>query len=142
MDIEINAAEGTERSEALDEHIRSKLGRVERQFGDRLTRLEVFLKDVNAGKGGSTNPAKWRRTRLVSRPWAWRRAIPTCTRPLGMPPANWRRPSSIASGAKRSAISAHPEVVSTAIPQPSAPARAGAGGRARLPAPRKLPKVA
>ncbi|MEX0606795.1 MAG: ribosome-associated translation inhibitor RaiA [Halofilum sp. (in: g-proteobacteria)] len=52
MEIEINAADDTERSDALDEHIRSKLGRVERVFGDRLTRMEVFLKDVNAGKGG------------------------------------------------------------------------------------------
>lgn len=52
MEIEINAAEGTERSDALDDHIRSKLGRLERQFGDRLTRLEIFLKDINGGKGG------------------------------------------------------------------------------------------
>ncbi len=52
MQIEINAAEGIERSDALDEQIRSKLGRVERLYGDRLTRLEVFLKDANARKGG------------------------------------------------------------------------------------------
>jgi len=52
MEIEIYAAEGVERSEALDEHIRRKLARVERHFGDRLTRVRVHLKDVNAGKGG------------------------------------------------------------------------------------------
>lgn len=52
MDIEINAAEGVERSGAVDEHIRRKLGRVQRHFGDHLTRVRVFLKDVNAAKGG------------------------------------------------------------------------------------------
>lgn len=52
MDIEINTAEGTERSDALDQHIQSKLGRMERLFGDRLTRVQVFLKDINARKGG------------------------------------------------------------------------------------------
>lgn len=52
MDIEINAAEGVERSEALDEHVRRKLARVQRRFGDHLTRVRVFLKDVNAAKGG------------------------------------------------------------------------------------------
>ena len=52
MHIEINAAHGVERSTALDEHIRSKLGRVERHHGDRLTQVIVFLDDVNGGKGG------------------------------------------------------------------------------------------
>lgn len=52
MDIDINAAEGVERSESLDQHIHSKLSKVEKRFGDRITRVEVFLKDVNAQKGG------------------------------------------------------------------------------------------
>lgn len=52
MEIDINAADGIERSEALDEHIHAKLGRLEKRFGDRITRVEVFLKDVNGQKGG------------------------------------------------------------------------------------------
>lgn len=52
MDIEINAAEGVERSEALDEHVRRKLARVDRRYGEHVTRVRVYLKDVNAAKGG------------------------------------------------------------------------------------------
>lgn len=32
--------------------MRRKLERVERRFGDRLTRVRVFLEDVNVAKGG------------------------------------------------------------------------------------------
>jgi ribosome-associated translation inhibitor RaiA len=52
MEIEINAAEGVQRSEALDAHVRERLGHVSQRFGDRLTRLRVYMKDVNARKGG------------------------------------------------------------------------------------------
>lgn len=52
MHIEINLGEGVQHSETLDGFIHRKLGPVERRFGDRLTRVEVFFKDVNAGKGG------------------------------------------------------------------------------------------
>jgi ribosomal subunit interface protein len=52
MHIEINAADGVERSEALDRHIRERLERVSRHQGDRLTQIIVHLKDTNAGKGG------------------------------------------------------------------------------------------
>ena len=52
MEIEINAAEGVTRSDALDRHIHDRLGHVDRRFGERLTRVRVFLKDVNADKGG------------------------------------------------------------------------------------------
>lgn len=52
MHVEINSGEGIEHSDALDQHIRSKLERIERHFGDHLTRIRVYLKDVNAGKGG------------------------------------------------------------------------------------------
>lgn len=52
MEIEINNAEGVERSPALEEHVCARLERLERRFGDRLTRVLVFLKDVNATKGG------------------------------------------------------------------------------------------
>ncbi len=52
MHLEINTAEGIERSPALEAHIRQKLQPVERRFGEKLTRIEVFLKDINATKGG------------------------------------------------------------------------------------------
>lgn len=52
MEIEINTAENVTRSEAIDEHIHDKLAGLDRRFGDRLTRVRVFLKDVNAHKGG------------------------------------------------------------------------------------------
>ncbi len=52
MHTEINAADGVERSPALDEHIHDKLNRIDRHFGEHLTQVRVFLKDVNANKGG------------------------------------------------------------------------------------------
>lgn len=52
MHIEINAGDGVERSEALDQHIRGRLERVARHHGHRLTQIIVHLKDTNAGKGG------------------------------------------------------------------------------------------
>lgn len=52
MHIEINVGDGVDHSDALDQHIHKKLAPVERHFGDRLTRVEVFLKDVNSNKGG------------------------------------------------------------------------------------------
>lgn len=52
MEIEINTAQNLTRSEAVDQHIRDKLSGLDRRFGDRLTRVRVFLKDVNAHKGG------------------------------------------------------------------------------------------
>lgn len=52
MHVEINAAQGVQRSTALDRHIHDKLARIERHFGERLTQVRVFLEDVNAGKGG------------------------------------------------------------------------------------------
>ena len=52
MHIEINAADGVERSAALDDHIRERLERVERHHGNRLTQIIVHLKDTNARKGG------------------------------------------------------------------------------------------
>jgi len=52
MQIEINTAEGVTRSEAVDRHIHDQLSHVEKRFGDRLTRLRVYMKDENARKGG------------------------------------------------------------------------------------------
>lgn len=53
MEIEINHAEGVERSPALEDHVRQRLDRLDPRYGDRLTRVVVFLKDVNAHKGGA-----------------------------------------------------------------------------------------
>lgn len=53
MEIIINAGEGVELSEALNRFIRSKLAKVDRRFGSRLTRIEVYLKDINGPKGGN-----------------------------------------------------------------------------------------
>lgn len=52
MDIEIFTADNLTRTDALDRHIHDKLNGVGRRFGDRLTRVRVHLRDVNAGKGG------------------------------------------------------------------------------------------
>lgn len=52
MQIEVNPGEGIQLSDALRAHTEAKLNRVERRFGDRITRLEVYLKDVNSHKGG------------------------------------------------------------------------------------------
>lgn len=52
MHVEINTGDGVPHSPALDEHIHRKLTRIDRRFGDRLTRIEVFLKDERPGKGG------------------------------------------------------------------------------------------
>ena len=52
MEIEVNYAEGIERSAALEDHLHKQLQRLERRYGDRLTRILVFFKDVNAAKGG------------------------------------------------------------------------------------------
>lgn len=52
MQIIINPADDVHLSEAFSEHIRKSLSKVDRRFGDWLTRTEVFVKDVNGPKGG------------------------------------------------------------------------------------------
>lgn len=52
MQIQINPAEGIQTSEALEQHIHRRLDTIGKRFGDRLTRIEVYLKDVNGPKGG------------------------------------------------------------------------------------------
>lgn len=52
MELEINNGEGVERSPALEAYVQQRTERLEHRHGDRLTRIRVFLKDVNAGKGG------------------------------------------------------------------------------------------
>lgn len=51
LHIEISYS-GTDRSEALDAHIREQVTHQSRHFADRLTRAEVHISDTNAGKGG------------------------------------------------------------------------------------------
>ena len=53
MDIIINPGEGIELSDALEGFLRRKLAKVDRRFGSRLTRIEVYLKDLNGPKGGN-----------------------------------------------------------------------------------------
>lgn len=52
MHVEIETADGMEYSPALEAHVRRELGRIERRFGNRVTRIETFLKDERPGKGG------------------------------------------------------------------------------------------
>lgn len=52
MELQINPGKNFSLTDAIDSYIRRKLDGVERRFGDRLTRLEVYLKDVNGPKGG------------------------------------------------------------------------------------------
>ena len=51
MKIQINAGD-VHHSEAVDTHIHSKLATVLKRWGDRVTRVEVHLRDLNASKGG------------------------------------------------------------------------------------------
>jgi ribosome-associated translation inhibitor RaiA len=58
MHLQLNPAQGVALSDALEGHIRQQLGGVERRFGDRLTRVEVYLSDVNGPKGGMNKLCK------------------------------------------------------------------------------------
>ena len=58
MQIQINPGQGVAVSEALDSHISERLERLGRRFGDRLTRIEVHLVDVNGPKGGVNKQVK------------------------------------------------------------------------------------
>lgn len=52
MQIQLNTGEGVQHSDALEAHVEKKLEAANRRCGERLTRVEVFCKDANAGKGG------------------------------------------------------------------------------------------
>ena len=52
MELIMNPGDGVHLSDALRDHVRTKLEPVERKHGDRLTRIEVHFKDENANKGG------------------------------------------------------------------------------------------
>ncbi len=58
MQVQLNAGQGVELSEALEGHIHQQLRSVERRFGERLTRIEVYLTDVNGPKGGANKLCK------------------------------------------------------------------------------------
>ncbi len=52
MHLEMETADGVEHSPALEEHLRGRLERIDRRFGDRITRIEAYFKDERPGKGG------------------------------------------------------------------------------------------
>ena len=52
MELITNPGDGIHLSDALNDHLRSKLEPVERKHGERLTRIEAHFKDENANKGG------------------------------------------------------------------------------------------
>ena len=58
MQIQLNSAQGVSMSPALEAHIHKHLQGVERRFGERLTRIEVYLTDVNGPKGGVNKQCK------------------------------------------------------------------------------------
>ena len=58
MQIQLNLAQGVSTSPALEEHINRQLQSVDRRFGERLTRIEVYLTDVNGPKGGLNKQCK------------------------------------------------------------------------------------
>ncbi|MCC5858484.1 MAG: HPF/RaiA family ribosome-associated protein [Ectothiorhodospiraceae bacterium] len=58
MQIQLNSAQGVAMSPALEEHINKHLQSVDRRFGQRLTRIEVYLTDVNGPKGGVNKQCK------------------------------------------------------------------------------------
>ena len=58
MHIQLNSAQGVSISPALREHINKQLRSVDGRFGERLTRIEVYLTDVNGPKGGLNKQCK------------------------------------------------------------------------------------
>lgn len=52
MQIIINPADDVRLSDRFSEHVHTSLEKVDRRFGDWLTRTEAFIKDVNGPKGG------------------------------------------------------------------------------------------
>jgi len=63
MQIQINTA-GMVTTDALDAHVREKVGSALGRFADRVTRVEAHLKDENAGKSGPAD----KRVVLEARP--------------------------------------------------------------------------
>ncbi|MBY8966237.1 HPF/RaiA family ribosome-associated protein [Algiphilus sp.] len=58
METEVHHGDGVERSPALEQYIEARLERLRPQYGDRLTRVRAFLKDVNGQKGGVDKSCK------------------------------------------------------------------------------------
>jgi ribosome-associated translation inhibitor RaiA len=52
MQTIINPADDMSLSEPFTRHVHESLEKVDTRFGDWLTRIEVFLRDVNGPKGG------------------------------------------------------------------------------------------
>ncbi len=58
MNVQINPQDRFTLTEALEQHLDHTLEAVDRRFGTRLTRLEVYLSDVNGPKGGPDKECK------------------------------------------------------------------------------------
>jgi ribosome-associated translation inhibitor RaiA len=58
MQIQLNSAQGVAMSPALEQHINQQLQSVQTRFGEKLTRIEVYLTDVNGPKGGVNKQCK------------------------------------------------------------------------------------
>lgn len=53
MQIQINTDKNIEGSQRLESFVKEKIGNSLDRFSDQITRLEVFLTDQNADKGGN-----------------------------------------------------------------------------------------
>jgi len=53
MQLMSHPGDGVHVSEALENHLRDKLGRLEKRFGERVTRIEAHFKSDNGGRGDS-----------------------------------------------------------------------------------------
>lgn len=52
MQVILNPADGVHLSDAFSDHLHQCLKKIDRRFGDWLTRTEAYIKDVNGPKGG------------------------------------------------------------------------------------------
>ena len=64
MQVHINPGTAAHVSKALSDFLQEELGKVEKRFGDSVTRLEAYYADVNGPKGGADN----KQCRLEARP--------------------------------------------------------------------------
>ncbi len=52
MQVEIES-ENLDVTEALEQYARDKLNKIEKRWDDRITRMRVYLEDINSTKGGN-----------------------------------------------------------------------------------------
>ena len=58
MHLQVNPGNGVTVSDALEQHLRNELERLDRRFGERITRIEAHFADVNGPKGGVNKQCK------------------------------------------------------------------------------------